>query len=80
MSWLVFVLQGLSIARLILIGHPAALCGILLSDLLIIIFRGFKLSCFRDLNLRNLRNLWMAICVQILLSVFLMSRKDGEGG
>jgi len=44
-------------ARLMLIGHPAGLCGILLSDLLIIIFRAFKLSCFRDLNLRNLRNL-----------------------
>ena len=45
-------------ARLMLIGHPAGLCGILLSDQLITIFRSFKLSCFRDSNMWNLRDLW----------------------
>ena len=33
-----------------LIGRPAGLCGTLLSDSLIILFRAFKLSCFRDSN------------------------------
>jgi hypothetical protein len=36
-----FRASRLAMARLMLVGHPAGPCGMLLSDLLIIIFRAF---------------------------------------
>ena len=56
----------LSMARLMLIGHPSGLCGILLSDLLIIIFRlprhSFSGGGWRRRVLLNFRDFVIQIC------------------